>query len=247
MHLFLTTLPFVSTLPAAAQAPAEPVMPGAVQSLERLTRRAEAAVREALPTPADAAGARPVRALRIVARPLDPRLRLAACGGPLEAEAATPPGGLGARAVVTVRCAGPTRWAVLVPVTIETEATVLVARRPLPRGARPGPDDVEVVKQTLPGIANTYISNVEMLEGLHLARPVAPGTPLSRAMLAADPVVRRGESVTLVARQGGMEIRAPGRALADAAPGARVRVQNVNSLKVVEGRADDSGMIRVDP
>jgi flagella basal body P-ring formation protein FlgA len=221
-----------------------------VQSLERLARRAEAAVRAALPVPAATtatAAPRAAERLRIVARPPDPRLRLAPCGVPLEAEAMTATGGIGARTVVAVRCGGPTRWAVMVPVTVETEVSVLVASRALPRGARPGLTDVQVVQRTLPGSADTYISNLEMLEGFHLSRPVAAGTALSRDLLAADPVVRRGESVTLVARQGGMEIRAPGRALADAAAGERIRVQNVNSLKVVEGRADNSGMIRVDP
>ena len=49
-----------------------------------------------------------------------------------------------------------------------------------------------------------------------------------------------------VADLGGVEVRMPGRALADAQPGQPVRVQNVNSLKIVEGRADDEGMVRVD-
>lgn len=53
--------------------------------------------------------------------------------------------------------------------------------------------------------------------------------------------------MTLVAMHGGLEIRATGRALADAALGAPIRVQNVNSLKIVEGRADSSGRVRVDP
>ena len=82
---------------------------------------------------------------------------------------------------------------------------------------------------------------------MHLIRPLAAATPLLRAQLAPDPIVQKGEGVRVVAGQGGMGIRAPGRALADAAPGGRLRVQNVNSLKVVEGRADSSGVVTVDP
>lgn len=228
-----------------------PAATAAAQPLEAVARRAEAAVRQALPVAtAPRAPARPglvADITRAEARPLDPRLRLAACSVPLEASLANPASGIGARTVVAVRCAAPTRWSVLVPVSVETETTVLVAARALLRGSTPGPTDVNQVRRTLPGPANSYIRNLEMIEGLHLARPVAAGTPLSRDMLAADPVVRRGESVTLVAREGGFEIRATGRALDDAAPGQPVRVQNVNSLKVVEGRADDAGMVRVDP
>ncbi len=38
---------------------------------------------------------------------------------------------------------------------------------------------------------------------------------------------------------GGIEIRAPGRALADATASQRLRVQNLESLKVVEGVAEE--------
>jgi flagella basal body P-ring formation protein FlgA len=98
----------------------------------------------------------------------------------------------------------------------------------------------------LPGISTLYISNLNEIRDQHLIRPLGPGQPLTRDALAADPVVRRGESVTLLADVAGVEVRMPGRALADAQPGEPVRVQNVNSLKVVEGRADDQGVVRVD-
>ena len=39
--------------------------------------------------------------------------------------------------------------------------------------------------------------------------------------------------------------RAPGRALADAAAQQRLRVQNLESLKVVEGVAESEGVVRV--
>ena len=47
--------------------------------------------------------------------------------------------------------------------------------------------------------------------------------------------------MTLAANAGGIEVRAPGRALADAGALQRVRVQNLNSLKVVEGIAESDG------
>jgi flagellar basal body P-ring formation protein FlgA len=42
-------------------------------------------------------------------------------------------------------------------------------------------------------------------------------------------------------------VRAPGLALADASVNQRVRVQNLNSLKIVEGVADTEGVVRVRP
>jgi flagella basal body P-ring formation protein FlgA len=53
--------------------------------------------------------------------------------------------------------------------------------------------------------------------------------------------------VTLVAHAAGFEVRAPGKAMADASANQRVRVQNLNSLKIVEGLADNDGTVRVLP
>jgi len=46
---------------------------------------------------------------------------------------------------------------------------------------------------------------------------------------------------------GGIEVRAPGRALADAAASQRLRVQNLASLKIVEGVAETDSVVRVSP
>jgi flagella basal body P-ring formation protein FlgA len=64
-------------------------------------------------------------------------------------------------------------------------------------------------------------------------------------MFKADLVIQHGQEVTLVAAAGGFEVRARGRALADAASGARVKVQNLSSMKVVEGVVDGPDLVRV--
>lgn len=250
LHAIATSLLAVLSPTLRAEATATAAAAPGVQPLVAIQDRAEAAVRDALPRPStdakgDAKLVQATREVRITARALDPRLRLARCGGPLSAE--LPAGGIGARQLVAVRCGGPVRWSTWVPVTVETAATVLTASRALARGDRPGPADLQPASLVVPGISDNYVTSLEDLEGMHLVRPVAAAAPLPRSLLAPDPVVQKGEAVTLVARQGGMEIRAPGRALSDAAPGGRLRVQNVNSLKVVEGRADSNGMVSVDP
>lgn len=234
---------------SAGARPAAP--PARFQSLEAVARRAEDAVREALPALPQAGpsapAAMPQARHRISAREPDPRLRLAACPTPLDATLPVSVTGLRARTIVQVGCKSATsRWTLLVPVALQTDATVLVAARSLSRGQVPQAGDVQVTQRTLPGISSLYINNLDEIRGQHLIRPLDAGQPLTRDALAADPVVRRGEAVTLVADVVGVEVRMPGRALADARPGQPVRVQNVNSLKIVEGRADDKGVVRVD-
>ena len=64
-------------------------------------------------------------------------------------------------------------------------------------------------------------------------------------MLTPDLLVRRGQQVTVIAASGPVEIRAQGLALNDAAASERVRVQNVTSLKVVEGVVESDSVVRV--
>jgi flagella basal body P-ring formation protein FlgA len=73
------------------------------------------------------------------------------------------------------------------------------------------------------------------------------GTVLVADMLAPDPMVVRGQEVTLIAALGALEVRAPGRVLGDAAAASRVQVQNLSSLKIVEGTVESADTVRVAP
>ena len=185
-------------------------------------------------------------ALRITVGELDARLRLAACA---HSPAATlsPGTALRHRGVVRVNCTGPQAWSVLLPFILEVDADVLVLERPLPRGAQPREADVRSVRRRLPGLASGYLQQPGELVAWRLRRPLDAGTVLARDALERAPVVRRGQTVTLVSQAGGIDVRATGEALADATPGQRVRIRNLASLKIVDGLADESGTVRVGP
>jgi flagella basal body P-ring formation protein FlgA len=180
------------------------------------------------------------------AEPLDPRLRLAPCGqspeARLESNAITR-----GRALVRVACRAPVAWSVFVPVSVESEASVRVLRANLPRGATISEDDAPPQRRRFSGLSENYVKSGDPLTGYRLRRPVAAGSVLARDALEPAPVVHRGAQVTVRAESAGFRIETSGKALADAAPGQRVRVQQVASLKVVEGVVDNAGIVRVGP
>jgi flagella basal body P-ring formation protein FlgA len=181
---------------------------------------------------------------QISVQPIDPRLRLAQCGSALSAQ--LPPGfNLTARATVAVTCAGPTHWSVYVPVTVESRIAVLVLRHAVARDMRLSADDVTLETRRTAGMATAYLASVGELAGRVVRRPLPIGTALTVDMFAADTVVHRGQEVTLVAGGPTMEIRATGRALMDAPAGARVQVQNLSSMTVVEGVVESADVVRV--
>lgn len=225
------------TFGAAAVAQTAPAGP-AMQSLSAVRRAAEAALRREI-DPA-------VIGVQLTAAELDSRLRVPACDSALVA-GATLPRGAQARVLVRVACKSNATWNLNVPVEIRRKTNVLVMRRAVPRGESIGAADVTVQSRVLPGLASPYVSKVEDLTGRLTRRPIPEGTAVTADALEAALLIHRGQSVTLAARTGGIEVRAPGLALANAAAHQRVRVQNLNSLKIVEGVADTEGVVRVSP
>jgi len=208
----------------------------AVEPLESIQSAAEKQVRSLLP---ESQAKHYVTAQR-----MDSRLRLAACTAKLEAFIANN-AAVGARSTVGVRCPAQNTWTVYVPVNVEVEAPVLVLLRPLPRRAAVEPVDVELQTRRLPGVATGFISDPGRLPGLRLKRALPAGTALTADVLVPDVLVRRGQQVTLIAMSGTIEIRAQGQALGEGGANERIRVQNVSSMKIVEGVVESAGTVRI--
>jgi len=182
--------------------------------------------------------------VHVQADPVDARLRLARCAQPLVAQVPAS-AQLQGRVAVAVSCPGPVRWSVYVPVSIEARIPVLVLRRAVARDTKLTAQDVMVQTRRVAGLGGAYLTDPADLASRTLERSLAAGTTLVADMFKPDVVVRQGQEVTLVAGNGGVEVRASGRALTDASAGARIRVQNLSSLRVVEGIAESAGIVRV--
>ena len=209
---------------------------GRIEPPESIRAAAEAFVKSQLPQEASVAS--------VTAGALDSRLRLVRCTGGLRPQ--LPAGAaLQSRTMIGVACAGPVQWTVYVPVTVESRISVLVLKHPVPRDARLTIEDVTVETRKVTGLSTAFLTAVTDLEARTVQRPLPMGTTLTIDMFKPDLVIKHGQEVTLVAAAGGIEVRATGRALADAAGGTRVKVQNLSSLKVVEGVVEGPDLVRV--
>ena len=175
---------------------------------------------------------------------LDPRLRLARCSRPLESSIAGD-GELHDYTSVMVRCAGEVRWTVYLRAAITSEVSVLTARATLPRGAEPSDAVFESTHRTVPGSGAEYPADAAQLRGLRLKQPMAAGEVLTRSRLEPAAVIRRGQRITLVARDAGIEIRVSAVALADGRPAERIQVQNESSRQIVEAVVRDAAVAEI--
>lgn len=165
---------------------------------------------------------------------LDSRHRLAYCSVPLVsflrrgAE-------VKARTIVGVRCNGAKPWKVYVPVDVIVTETVLVAKRSLPRGHILTADDLVAEQRDVSRLISGYVSDPRQLLRQRLKTQLIAGKVLTPAMLQADVVIRRGQTVTLTVGSGSFAIRMSGTALMDGALNQRIRVENSHSGRVIEG------------
>lgn len=168
---------------------------------------------------------------------VDPALRLPACSGPLQAHAA----GSG---IAEVACPAP-RWELYVPLSIQRLQTVLVLSRPLAGGEPVTADSVRLEKRDTGRLLAGSLGDPAQAEGRVTRRPLMAGSVLAPQDLVSPRTVRRGDSVALVSRHGGMEVRAAGRALADAGRDERLRVENLSSRRIVQGVVQGNGEVLV--
>jgi len=208
----------------------------AIQSLESIRAAAERFVREAASTS--------TAKVIATAGELDSRLQLAVCSGDLDT-ATLNNAPIAGRNTISVRCRHGAEWNIYLPVSVETETDVLVLREPAARLAHIGAADVDVQRRRVPGLGNLYLGKPTELQRRYLKRSLPAGTVLTVDMMKRDMVIKRGQQVILVANVGGIDVRAPGTALADGGNADRIRVQNASSLKVVEGVVESANLVRV--
>ena len=181
----------------------------------------------------------------VTAEALDPRLRLPACGQPLETSAANPAARGAWSILVSCRADGAALWAVFVPVKVADLRPVVVMTRSIAPGQPIDADVLRLEKRDVATLSMGYLTSVDEAVGRSLRRPVAPGAALTPDALAVTRVIKRGDVVTLVGRSGGLEVRAQGKALADGGNGERISVENPSSRRVVQGVVRDGDTVDV--
>ncbi len=165
---------------------------------------------------------------------LDPRLQLPLCNSALE-PFLRPGAKVSGRTIVGVRCAGSNPWKIYLPVYVAVMEEVLISQNSMPRGYLIQPQDVEVATRDISGLVGGYLTQTGDLTGHRLTRAVAKGVVISSSLLRADPLIRSGQTVTLIVRNEALNIRMTGKALMDGAVNQRIKVKNTESGNVVEG------------
>ncbi|WP_297526491.1 flagellar basal body P-ring formation chaperone FlgA [Thiohalobacter sp.] len=175
---------------------------------------------------------------------LDPRLKLAPCRQPLEAR--LPDGArLIGRSSVQVSCPDLPGWSLYVTGQIDVFQKMLVTRRAIARGETLSRDDLVLAERNLARLQGGGFDDPAEILGKVAVRALPAGTPLRPALVRGRKLISRGDRVTLVADQGGIQVRMQGEAVSDGRAGERVRVRALSSRRIVEGRVAGAGVVKV--
>lgn len=175
---------------------------------------------------------------------ITPLIADAPCSAPAVADA--PTSARDGLAQVRVRCTGTSGWTRYIALRIEQTTQVAVLRAALAQGQALSTEGIEwQPRDAMKLPADALLQSGTELPALTARRNLPAGSVLAHSQFTAPKTIQRGQAVTLISRAAGMEVRAPGEALADAALGARVKVRNSASRRVVEGIAKADGTVEV--
>jgi len=181
---------------------------------------------------------------RLLIGPIAPGLELRRCGVPVK-PVAGPAMHMKDRVTVELRCASPTAWHIYVPARIIGTSAVAVAAHAIVTGSVLTANDVRVEQHDLSELPPGFFDDPANAVGLTAARPISGGAIITNQQLIGAKAVQRGQSVTLLADAGGIQVRMAGRVLSDGLVNQRVKVQNLSSGKVVEGIARSEQVVEI--
>ncbi|PWW00827.1 flagellar basal body P-ring formation chaperone FlgA [Mangrovibacter plantisponsor] len=149
------------------------------------------------------------------------------------------------RMKVNVRCTGALSWQTTVTVKPEILLPVVTARHGLPREHLLTAQDLVMKKQNIVAIRGGYETNIEKITGFSVKRRLREGQVVSLQHVDKPQVISRGQQVTLVASQQGIEARTQGEALQNGRAGGMIRVKNLSSDRIVLAQVVSAGLVKV--
>jgi flagella basal body P-ring formation protein FlgA len=114
----------------------------------------------------------------------------------------------------------------------------------LKKGEILGPQHLSTAILDISSIDNPGL-DLEDFIGKRLQRSLRAGSPVLLSMVEALPVVKRGERVKIVINSGALHLTATGLAHSDGAMNQMIRVQNINSNKIIYCRVAAPGLVEV--
>jgi flagella basal body P-ring formation protein FlgA len=129
---------------------------------------------------------------------------------------------------------------------VALEQAVVCAGKPLAPPAVLGPDDVRMERREITGLgAGDYFVSPDQVVGRVLSRSLSPQEMLTPRHLSQQPIINRGDEVTVVLDDHGLAITTKGVAREPGYPGRVIRMVNPKSKREFQARVVDAKTVQV--
>jgi len=129
---------------------------------------------------------------------------------------------------------------------VSLEREVVCALRPLKPQQVIGPGDVALLRREVSQMnGHEYFTALDQVMGRTLARPLGPQEILTSRHLSQQPLIQRGDEVTVLLEDQGLAIRTKGVAQEPGYPGKAIRLLNPKSRKEFQAQVVDAKTVRV--
>jgi flagella basal body P-ring formation protein FlgA len=174
---------------------------------------------------------------------LDNRLRLAACDQSLSLSLKDPTNS-GGNVNVQVACKGASSWTILVPALAKVYRSVAVAGRILQRGDLVNAGDLSTDIKDVSEFRLGFALTPETIIGKEVKYTINKGEAFRISALDAPLVVKRGDTVSMVASAGEISVTTNGTAVTDGRIGQQIRVKNNQSARIINAKVVGAGKVQ---
>lgn len=175
---------------------------------------------------------------------LDSRLSLANCNKPLTTSLAQGSQFAG-KTTVHIRCSGETPWTVYLSAHINLFSNVVQTATPLSKGHILKESDLTLAEMDLSRLKYGFFTDASHLIGKQLKRGLPQKRVIKANYVKSPTLVKRGELVSIVAENTGYSVKMTGTAMMSGARGDRIRVKNLSSNRIIEGKIKETGVVTI--
>lgn len=167
--------------------------------------------------------------------------QLSACQQPLQvnSDSNIGPG----RQRLHLHCPDPSGW----NITVNSDVTIVVsgiaASQVIERNATLAAEHLATVEVDIGKAPGGFFSETDAVIGKAARRRIRAGQIINPSLLVAPLMVRRGQAVKIIANMDGISASTPGEALENGELGAVIRVRNSKSLKEIDAKVIEEGVV----
>ncbi len=130
---------------------------------------------------------------------------------------------------------------------ITAREQVVRTRRALYRGTLISSTDIYTTMMDVRKIPRGAIRDIRMAKGKVLKRSLPADSTLTEAATGENPLIKKGQRITLLYKSGSLRVTAPGVAREDGYSEREISVMNLTSRKTITGIVESRGIVNVQP